>query len=197
MAKKPWRPPASGAINSGELIGRRIFSRAPLRGAEGQPSTGGRFEYQDFEDKELSVDRMGPSGNVDDLVCGYLRPRCLQAQGSTRQFRGWATLKVKDLLQERKRVRNHIVASPVPEDPAKGALSANIYHAHIPLATKDGAALETHFHALHLQWIFEQWGGFYPEPSEPAGEIVAPTRNRILGFLAAQWAWLIGLFGIS
>src|SRR5271168_1468551 len=107
-----WAPPDKVGLN--ERIGRRIYDEPMLRGVEGQPSYSG-IELHHFEDKELSLDRLGATG-VDRRVCRYLTPRA-EAAGTARkkpsQFDGWFHVAAKELEQSRKPPRLPIIASPI------------------------------------------------------------------------------------
>lgn len=204
MAKQ-WRPGGSGSVGTGELVGRRLHDFPELRGAVGQPKLPESVYYTQFEETrapgDVSLDRLGRANSVEEPVRDYLVPRCLDAQGN-RQFEGWATIRVKELLTLRKKIQLEVVASAVAEDPDKGEISENIYHAHVP---QPATAPNSYFLALHLKTVFVDHGKSYPlaplttdiEPAGPtsaAGESPDKAHQNVsklsVGFMRV-WSWLV------
>ena len=174
-----WAPPDNVGLK--ERIGRRIYDEPMLRGAQGQPSYSG-IELHHFDDKELSLDRLGASG-VDGRVRRYLNPRA-EAAGAARKkpsrFDGWFHVTAKELGQARRLPPLPVIASPI-RDPKP---NDNIYHAHILRPDNMSAYLAS----LHVRYIFTEYGSILRnENIQPAP---AAWRIRLIAWLSDIISWL-------
>lgn len=168
-----WAPPEEVGLN--ERVGRRIYDEPMLRGAQGQPSYGG-IELHHFEDRELSLDRLGATG-VDRRVRGYLKPRA-EAAGAARKkpsrFDGWFHVTARELAQARKLPKLPVIASPIyaPEP------NDNIYHAHIIRPDN----MPAHLASLHVRYIFTEHGSVIQNENNQPPPI--DWRKRLIAWLS-------------
>jgi len=157
MAKR-WNPKPDAPIGVQEQVGRRIFDEPKLRGVEDQPELGilSVEHFREKRDPNVSLDRLGRSG-IEPKVKKHLIPRC-ELQGKkfekSKEFEGWAVIKVKDLVNKWAKVPQwEVHASPV-EKQGSEEFSDNEYHAHANCSEENndlGAA-------LFLRHLFERYG---------------------------------------
>jgi hypothetical protein len=166
MAK--WSPPNDVGVQ--EVIGRRLFEDSKLRGADGQPPFKGiqLNHFLEKRDREVSLDRLGRS-NVESAVKKYLSLRASNAASSRKPpktFNGWATVRAKELINEREGDKLPVFASPIVEEPPND----NDYHAHVVRPEAWSASIM----ALKLRHVFETYGAVervaIVEASEAEGE---------------------------
>ena len=174
-----WVPPDKVGLN--ERIGRRIYDEPMLRGAEGQPSYSG-IELHHFEDKELSLDRLGASG-VDRRVCRHLNPKA-EAAGASRKrpsrFDGWFHVTARELEQARKPPLLPVIASPIRDPEPNG----NIYHAHILRPDN----MSAHLVSLHVRYIFTEYGSVTQNENNQSPP--AAWKARLIAWLSDIISWL-------
>jgi hypothetical protein len=170
-----WKPNAT--VGKNESIGRRLFQRQGLKGAEDQKRPDRTIELYHFEenkDREVSVDRLGAT-SIDGKVKAYLNPRGhYEATRLHRaNFRGWAVTKAKELQTPAKGKPLKIAASPIAAQNGD-ELSENRYHAHIDMLQE----YDSHDMAVRLKYIFER--NYHLEPCIP------PDREGLFRW-AARW----------
>jgi hypothetical protein len=148
-----WIPDPNHPVGANEPVGRRLFTRDRLRGAQEQAPRDGGIELYHFEEKsgEVSLDRLGRT-SIEGVIRKYLEPRARWA--ATRlakppKFLGWAVIRAKDLQAPSRGEALTIVVSPEPGSPNE-PLSLNPYHAHI-----DPKGMNPHMLAVYLQHRFE------------------------------------------
>jgi hypothetical protein len=179
-----WQPNATTVAGS-EFIGRRLFERAGLRGAQDQKRPDKTFELYHFEDsdREVSVDRLGQTSVDGKVKKSYLNLRGHHAATlmHKKEFHGWAVTKAKELQVPPKGKPLSIKPSPIAAQPGD-ELSENKYHAHIEFLPE----YDTHDMAVRLKYIFER--NYHLEPSKPTSDREALLRRvaKCLGALRAR-----------
>ena len=87
-----------------------------------------------IRDKQFSLDRLGPTGNVVKTARSYLIPRAKHAGTkfrSAKQFNGWVIVSVKFLEDGYRGSKFPVVASPeIASENGAAEIESNRYHAH-------------------------------------------------------------------
>jgi hypothetical protein len=181
-----WVPASSEPVGSNEHIGRRLFKRQTLRGAQDQTPPVGVFELFHFEEVrdegDVSLDRLGKS-SVDGKVRKYLDPRARAAISmfaQVRTFNGWAVVRAKELQEPQKGPPLPIIPSPIVATDGN-PLSENKYHAHV----KRPGSYGVYEMAIHLKVIFERKYKF-----EAAGSPGSGNREPTTSVVAVIISWL-------
>jgi hypothetical protein len=171
-----WKPNAATVAGS-EFIGRRLFERPGLKGAEDQKRPAKTFELYHFEnnDREVSVDRLGQTS-----VDGKVKKTYLNARGHyaatlmhKREFHGWAVTQAK--IVQSPPSSYPILPSPIAQVGME-PLTENNFHAHIEMPDR----LSPYEMAVILKHIFEK--NYRLEPCVPSG--------KTEGWLGRAWRWL-------
>lgn len=179
-----WKPCPDEPIGPKESLGRRLFGQPPLAGAVGQKIDPkvilNALDLRDFEDQrdgEVSLDRLGESGNPEKGVVAYLLPRA-EADGNKRspqkKFNGWAAIQARKLTDSSK-FQLSIIPSPVAGD----GMQENLYHSHIKALEGDSP----YRIALHLREMFRKHGNIHFSPNNPGKP--SWMRARLLNI--AHW----------
>lgn len=166
-----WIPKHDEPVGSNERIGRRLFERQNLMGAKDQKPVVG-FALYHFEESrgngQVSIDRMGNSGNVDRKVKNILLALCNDAGPKfkpPKNFTGWATATAKRLQNPKRGPKISIAASPLAAA-ADSSAAGNPYHAHL-----DRPEHYTDYEmAFHLKAIFDSESSFEPAESDAAAQ---------------------------
>ena len=159
-----WNPPDN--IGDNEPVGRRIFQRPSLKGAEDQPLPPKVIELYHFQEGKgsLSLDRLGQT-STDARVKRWIDPIAKKAAASFRErraFKGWFVVRARDLRNPPQGTRLVLTASPIV--PTEGdQSSANPYHGHI-----ETPAIDRFHYALQLKYVFESKYQHEPELAEVA-----------------------------
>jgi|GEM_PF-2395430 len=154
-----WTPDAT-AVAKNEFVGRRLFERQGLKGAQDQQRPADTYEIYHFEetrDGEVSLDRLGKT-SVDGKVKNYLNPRSHYAATllHKKEFLGWAVTQAKAIQSP----PNSYTISPSPIAAQDGgpvtdkgeSLTENKFHAHVAIPDR----LTPYEMAVILAHIFEK-----------------------------------------
>ena len=186
-----WTPDAI-AVAKTEFVGRRIFERQGLKGAQDQQRPDNTYEIYHFEetrDRELSLDRLGKH-SVDGKVKNYLNPRSHYAATlfHKKEFLGWAVAQAKTIQSAPNSYE--ISPSPIaaqdggPETDKGEPLTENKFHAHLAIPDR----LTPYEMAVILAHIFEKPYRF--EPAAPPGSV-----QKSEGWFSAATRCLRSLWG--
>jgi hypothetical protein len=189
-----WTPSSDKPVGQNEHIGRRLFGRQKLKGANDQAQLTANFELYHFEENrdpgDVSLDRLGQS-SVDQRVRRYLEPRALSAAAALvppKPFIGWAVVRARDLQEPSKGPALKVVPSPLPVI-GGDEFSENLYHAHASRPISYGS----YEMAVHLKMIFEK--KYHVEPYAAATSNSAAVGNGdSLPRPSRIWRWARNLY---
>jgi hypothetical protein len=148
-----WAPKKGDQVAASEPLGRRLFDRAPLKGAYDQTRLTDGYELHHFEEsrdgEEFSVDRLGRTG-VERAVRNYLVPRANASAAARRpetHFLGWAIISARACQKAPLKT----IADPIPIEQGRSE-SDNDYHAHVCLPAESPLDMR----AAYLRHLFEE-----------------------------------------